>query len=267
MYNGGGATKFYRQMHDAEMAKAMAMGKSGLGIADLIIQQFSKNVDANAANEALAKAAEERGEVMPSPIQSSHRSHVPLTTTPFIGPPAPPAQLSRYSDMSPVGKQVAKMARLRGMAKLQDPAVADTLARFEFELGSAAVKSGVDPALLLAVVMEESGGDPAARSPQGAVGLMQLMPGTAAEVGVSDATSPSQNLHGGADYLARMLRKYEGQLDLALAAYNAGPGNVDRAGRKIPDFPETQRYVERVQKLYQSLSDGTKFADKASIND
>ncbi|MFT5234402.1 MAG: soluble lytic murein transglycosylase-like protein [Candidatus Krumholzibacteriia bacterium] len=261
MFNGGGATKFYRQMHDAEMAKSMATGKAGLGIADLIIQQFSQNVDAKAASEALAKAAAERQAV------GIDSGSLPEPDSPLFGPPAPIAQISRYEQMSPVGEQVAKMARLRGAAKSTGTAVAGTLSRFEFELGSASVKSGVDPALLLAVVMAESGGDPAARSPKGALGLMQLMPGTAAEVGVSDATSPGQNLHGGADYLAKLMRRYDDQLDLALAAYNAGPGNVDKAGRQIPDFPETQRYVKRVTELYHKLSDGTSFANKSRMNE
>jgi soluble lytic murein transglycosylase-like protein len=156
---------------------------------------------------------------------------------------------------------MAQMARMRGLAESQEPAVADTLRRFEFEIGSAAARSGLDPALILAVTMEESGGDPAARSPKGATGLMQLMPGTAAEVGVSDATSPAQNLRGGADYLAQMLRRYEDRLDLALAAYNAGPGNVDKAGGNVPNFPETERYVQRVLTRYRGLGGGMNLAN------
>lgn len=281
MFNGGGATKYYRQMHDAEMAKAIAMGKSGLGIADMIIQQFAKNVDAKAAAGALAKMTEARtvsttwqgpptNELVPA---VGPPAPAPSELLPIIGPPAPlqlpipSAQISRYQSMSPVGKQVAKMARLRAMANSQGSAVAETLSRFEFELGSAAVKSGVEPALLLAVVMEESGGDPTARSAKGAVGLMQLMPGTAAEVGVSDATSPSQNLHGGADYLAGLLRRYDNDLELSLAAYNAGPGNVAKAGRQIPNFPETKRYVKRVLELYRELTGGTEFAPETRMND
>jgi soluble lytic murein transglycosylase-like protein len=85
---------------------------------------------------------------------------------------------------------------------------------------------------------------------------MQLMPGTAREVGVTDASDPAQNLQGGAAYLARMLRRYDGDVDLALAAYNAGPGAVDAAGRQIPDYPETQRYVAAVKDLARRLGAG-----------
>lgn len=258
LYNSGGATKFYRQMHDAEIAKSMATGGSGLGIADLIIQQFAKNVESSEAIEQLQK----ENEGLQSPVGAPAQP-LPIRTEVF-GPPAPHQQseaMSRYRSMSPVGERVAKMARLRAMASQQGAAVADTLQRFEHEIGSASVKSGLDPELILAVVMEESGGDPQARSPKGATGLMQLMPGTAAEVGVSDATSPSQNLHGGSAYLAQMLRKYEGKLDIALAAYNAGPGNVDKAGGQIPDFKETQRYVKRVLERYEGLGGGTNLAN------
>ncbi len=252
LFNSGGATKFYRQMHDAEMAKALATGNSGMGIADMIVRQFEQNI-------AAKEAATEIGLIQPAPQSAQSMPSAPPRNEVF-GPPAPEA-INRYRSLSPVGEKVAAMARMRGMAEAQGAAVADTLQRFEFEIGSAGVKSGLDPALILAVVMEESGGDPEARSHKGATGLMQLMPGTAAEMGVSDATSPSQNLHGGADYLAQMLRRYEGQLDVALAAYNAGPGNVDKAGGKIPAFKETERYVNRVLERYRGLGGGTNLAN------
>jgi soluble lytic murein transglycosylase-like protein len=138
--------------------------------------------------------------------------------------------------------------------------VADTLGRFHREIETAAQGTGLDPALILSVVMEESGGDPAARSAKGALGLMQLMPDTARELGVEDRTDAAQNLQGGARYLADMLKKFAGRLDVALAAYNAGPGTVDRLGGKIPDFPETRRYVRRVLERYEQLGGGTPLA-------
>ncbi len=117
------------------------------------------------------------------------------------------------------------------------------------EIRKAARESGLPPELLRAMVQVESGGNPRATSPKGAMGLMQLMPGTARLMGVKDPYDPEQSLSGGAAYMARMMKKYGNQEELALAAYNAGPGRVDACGG-IPPFPETQNYVARVLSLY-----------------
>lgn len=116
---------------------------------------------------------------------------------------------------------------------------------FGAEIDAAAAKHGIDPALLRALVRQESGFDPAARSPAGASGLTQLMPGTAASLGVTDPTDPVQALDGGARYLRQQLDRFGGDERLALAAYNAGPGAVSRHGG-VPPYAETQQYVERV---------------------
>lgn len=113
----------------------------------------------------------------------------------------------------------------------------------------AAAESGIDSGLLDALVATESGYNPKARSSAGAMGLTQLMPGTARGLGVSDPFDPWQNLSGGARYLSQMIRKF-GDVRTALAAYNAGPGAVERAGG-IPRYAETQAYVEKVMRLYQ----------------
>lgn len=105
------------------------------------------------------------------------------------------------------------------------------------------------PELLHAVVRTESAYNPSAVSSAGAVGLMQLMPATAARYGVSDIWDPGQNLRGGARYLRDLLDLFEHDLRLALAAYNAGEGAVMRHGRQIPPYPETQSYVRKVLQL------------------
>jgi soluble lytic murein transglycosylase-like protein len=107
-------------------------------------------------------------------------------------------------------------------------------------------KYGLDPALLFGVIESESGFNPRAVSSAGAKGLMQLMDGTARGYGVADPYSPQQNVDAGARFLRDLLRRYDGSTSLALAAYNAGPGAVDRYGG-VPPYQETRTYVARVQ--------------------
>lgn len=109
----------------------------------------------------------------------------------------------------------------------------------------AAQRNNVPPKLFEALVEQESRFDPLAKSRVGATGLTQLMPGTAAELGVTDPLDPEQNLNGGAKYLSQMLSQFKGNERLALAAYNAGPGAVRKFG-DVPPYRETQNYVEKI---------------------
>jgi soluble lytic murein transglycosylase-like protein len=113
----------------------------------------------------------------------------------------------------------------------------------------AAERHNVDPALVRAVIETESNWNPMAKSRKGAMGLMQLIPSTAIRFGVNDAFSAKQNVDAGVHYLKMLLERYNGNLDLALAAYNAGEGAVDRA-HGVPAYRETRNYVQRVQDAY-----------------
>lgn len=326
---GGSATRTYRQMHDAEMAKVLAGTGDGFGIAKLLESQFASQFAAEEGaglDDTGAAAADDGGDHLlagPRPGQGlpaqlaldRYRQHAargvdgdaprPVTTrdiAPFIAAPPPPSQIPAHTadplpgapaaapaavaaDVDPrtPGRDTPSPAALPKTLSAVAPAVsgpaparvglvptdlrwsdaglapaeADTVARFGQHIEKSAAAAGLDPRLVLAVVMEESGGNPSARSPVGARGLMQLMPGTARQLGVHNALDPAANLTGGSRYLSEQLERFDGRLDLALAAYNAGPGAVDRAGGRVPAFRETRGYVQRVMARYERLKGGT----------
>lgn len=121
---------------------------------------------------------------------------------------------------------------------------------FEGIVAHYARRHKLEPSLIYAVIKQESNGNPYAVSTAGARGLMQLMPGTAQEMGVTDIFDPAQNIAGGTQYLSKMLELFDGNLTLALAGYNAGPGNVKKYNG-VPPFRETEKYVRRVQQLHR----------------
>lgn len=124
-----------------------------------------------------------------------------------------------------------------------------TKAQIQGIVSRVAQKYQVDEKLVNAVIRQESGFNPKATSHCGAMGLMQLMPNTAKELGVKDAYNPLQNIEGGVKYLSNLLKRYNGNTVLALAAYNAGPSNVDKYSG-VPPFSETQNYVKNILANY-----------------
>lgn len=155
-----------------------------------------------------------------------------------VAPPPPPPRMLVYFEGLPSYKSVRPL------------------------LQEASTKHGIDYALLQALIATESGFDSRAVSPKGAVGLMQLIPPTAERYGVKAGknasieqklTDPGVNIRAGARYLSDLIKMFPGQIELALAAYNAGEGAVQRAGNKIPNYPETKNYVKTVMQLYGVL--------------
>lgn len=124
---------------------------------------------------------------------------------------------------------------------------------FHDSIQRASLDTGIDAALLHAVITVESGYNQTAVSPKGASGLMQLMPGTARRYGNINPLNPSENIHAGARYLRDLLVMFDNNLELALAAYNAGENTVIRYGHRLPPYTETQRYVPLVVAHYRRL--------------
>jgi len=148
----------------------------------------------------------------------------------------------------------ANLASPIGVANLADPTASATGGAsalpagtpYGSEITAAAQRNGLDPALLAGLIKQESGFNANARSGAGAQGLTQLMPGTASGLGVSNPLDPAQSIEGGAKYLKQQLDRFGGDVARALAAYNAGPGAVQRFGG-VPPYAETQNYVRAVQ--------------------
>jgi soluble lytic murein transglycosylase-like protein len=126
------------------------------------------------------------------------------------------------------------------------PLIARSNPHFEPLIRQYAGQRGVRPELVRAVIQVESAFNPRAVSPKGAMGLMQLMPATAKQFGVIDPFNPAENIRAGVSYLRQLLDRYDHDEQLALAAYNAGPGAVDKYGSKVPPYKETQNYVLKI---------------------
>lgn len=128
-------------------------------------------------------------------------------------------------------------------------------AQIDGYLVDAGTRNGIDPLLLYSIMHQESSFKSHAISPKGARGLMQLMPGTAMRFGVSNIFDPRQNIEGGARYVRFLLERFDGDVNLILAGYNAGEGAVEKYGWRIPPYAETQEYVRRISRRYALLRD------------
>jgi len=148
-----------------------------------------------------------------------------------------------YPSAADAGKQSSLRGYTTGSAEIDNYLV------------NSGTRNGVDPLLLYSIMHQESSFKLHAVSPKGARGLMQLMPGTAARYGVANIFDPKQNIEGGARYVRFLLDLFEGDVDLALAGYNAGEGAVEKFGWRIPPYSETLEYVRRISRRYNLLRD------------
>lgn len=234
--------------------------------------QISAYVDAKGkvvyvnADDASKKAKPKRGSRHSVLVKQDPRTgqQITLPARPepaeAVSPPGPSTEQAAAS--KPSAKQTAEPASL---AKQNEPTNAAPERSFTIwnsldqAIADTAERHEIDPELVRAIVKVESNFNPNAVSYKGAMGLMQLVPGTARRFGVGNVFDPGQNLDGGVRYLKHLLGLYDGNLRLSLAAYNAGEGAVERHGG-IPPYAETQQYVRKISSLYRNGYIGNPFS-------
>jgi soluble lytic murein transglycosylase-like protein len=180
-------------------------------------------------------------------------SHLVVITDRITGIDAGPPFAIGGSSTGPeaFGSVLDSAVRGTGVRREPERYAAAAAVPIEHLIRASAAAWGVDPALVKAIIANESGFDANATSPTGAQGLMQLEPGTAAELGVGNAYDPAQNIWGGTRYIRGLLQRFHGDVRLAVAAYNAGPGAVEKYGG-VPPYAQTQAYVQNVLNAFES---------------
>ncbi len=219
---------------------------------------------AEAADATVARARPNPGVVMVIGGMTDDDGSVPL-------PPlaAPTTRALRSSAADRLSVLIQPGTAQSAAAESSSGSVTSRVMALSSMIAEAARAANLDSALLMAVIDVESGGNPQAVSPKGATGLMQLMPGTGARHGASDLFDPRQNIAAGARYLKQLMRQF-GDLQLVLAAYNAGEGAVQKYGGQIPPYAETISYVPKViarYKRYRDATSSTGIASSQEISD
>jgi len=228
---------------DMAFADEISNSNNGIGIAQMLYQQITgEKLEPNKPNIKLAPVAH-------------HDRHTALNAVfPNTSTVSGQTRNDRNSkNNQPINFNIKGNNNEKATSGNLIERVSQRITPFENIINSAAKQFNLPVSLIKAVITAESAGNVTAKSPVGAKGLMQLMDGTAKDLGVTNSFDPKQNIMGGARYLRQMLNSFNGDLDIALAAYNAGPGNVRKYGG-IPPFNETQNYVKKVKQHIKAFT-------------
>jgi Rod binding domain-containing protein len=231
LLEGGLGQDMYTSIFDEELARTVA-GSSPDSLSDMLYRSLEKHLEATEADAGTSgsgHAVKLNEQPRANPINQSSFQHARPVRT----------------NQSAAGRNESSVNSETGSAVMPRVSADPILKEFGETISSAARTYRVDPRLVYSVIKAESDGRSDAVSPKGARGLMQLADTTAAEMGVVDSLDPHQNIHGGTKYLRQLLDRYGGDVKLAVAAYNAGPGAVSKYDG-VPPYPETRRYVEKV---------------------
>lgn len=211
-------------------------------------EAFSRVLDERQAQSASRPRGLTIQDYLSKPVLiPSTRAQLSRAPNPNFHPPVTNVQPSEPNALSNTPEASHSQPAPPGPVSTKEPAI-PAKDQIEASIAKAARRHSLPPELIRAVVRAESGYQVGAVSPAGAQGLMQLMPGTANEMGVADPFDIDQNIDGGSKYLRAMLDRFDGDVKLALSAYNAGPGTVARYNGNVP-YPETRQYVERVMRF------------------
>jgi len=236
LFGKGMGAEIFMQMFDQGLSEKMAT-TGQFGIWQNLYDKYSTHVAPVQGKGQNARPAE-----TPEIIVSVSRPPITVQRPePWTSAPATPPTVNEIAP-EPDASSVA----------IAEQSIRPAAGEYDHIIDEAAEKHAVDPQLIRAVIMQESGGNPRAVSAKGAKGLMQLMDGTAAMLGVTDPFDVRQNIFGGVKYLSLMLKKFGGDIKKALAAYNAGPGAVEKYGG-IPPYEQTRNYVAAVIDRFSGL--------------
>jgi soluble lytic murein transglycosylase-like protein len=253
LFGEGLGTEIYTEMFDMKLADELA-ASGQMKIGDILFKEYAPLVESKKAEiqrKSPAAVTQPKTKADPNiaiPVEQQKQAVTSDNKVELVREVAKPDNTA--------AELVGPMPEIAAETKPSANTGSTIFTKFEDLITEAADKFGLNPALLKAVIKHESNGNPKAVSPDGAKGLMQLIDSTATMMGVVNPFDPVENIMGGAKYLSQLLSRFDGEIDKALASYNAGPGAVEKFNG-IPPYKETRDYVKKVMATYTEENEGS----------